>query len=129
MIRIKHIVIINHQMSVTTEAVSSYIPDDIIGLFKRVDAGEIDPFCDHEIAAKVILSVYHDAMNTDDASGLGILSHIAMKLMTLPQYTLRARRVYENVEMLIGMIMEGHLTLINAIMLSFTLEELRSYGY
>lgn len=116
-------------MSMTTEAVSSYIPHDIIGLFKRVDAGEIDPFCDHEIAAKVILSVYQDAMNTDDQSGLGILSHISMKLMTLPQYTLRARRVYENIEMLIEMIMDGHLTLINAIMLSFTLEELRSYGY
>ena len=119
------------KMSVTTasETVSSYIPEDVIGLFKRVDASELDPFYDHETAARVILSVYHDAMNTDDPSGLGILSHIAMKLMNLSQYTLRARRVYENIEMLIGMIMDGHLTLINAIMLSFTLEELQSYGY
>jgi hypothetical protein len=116
-------------MASVAETVSTYIPEDVIGLFKRVDAYEIDPFFNHETAAKVILSVYHDAMNTDDPSGLGILSHIAMKLMTLPQYTLRARRVYENIEMLIEMIMGGHLTLINAIMVSFTLEELQSYGY
>ena len=88
-------------MASVVETVSTYIPEDVIGLFKRVDAYEIDPFIDHEMAAKVLVSVYHDVMNADDPSGLGILSHIAMKLMTLPQYTLRARRVYENIEMLL----------------------------
>jgi hypothetical protein len=117
------------KMASVVETVTTYIPEDVIGLFKRVDAYEIDPFIDHEMAAKVLVSVYHDAMNIDDPSGLGILSHIAMKLMTLPQYTLRARRVYENIEMLIGMVMDGYLTLIQTIMLSFTLEELKSYGY
>jgi len=116
-------------MASVVETVSTYIPEDVIELFKQVDAGKLDPFLDHEMAAKVLVSVYHDVMNADDPSGLGILSHIAMKLMTLPQYTLRARRVYENIEMLIGMIMDGHLTLIQTIMLSFTLEELKSYGY
>lgn len=117
------------KMTASIDSVSTYIPTDIIGLFKQVDAGKLDPFYDHETAAKVILSVYYDVMNVDDPSGLGILSHIAMKLMTLPQYTLRARRVYENIEMLIGMIMDGHLTLIQTMMVSFTLEELQSYGY
>ena len=117
------------KMAASIDSVSTYIPIDIIGLFKQVDAGKLDPFYDHETAAKVILSVYHDVMSADDPSGLGILSHIAMKLMTLPQYTLRARRVYENIEMLIEMIMGGHLTLIDAMMVSFTLEELQSYGY
>jgi hypothetical protein len=117
------------KMTASIDSVSTYIPTDIIGLFKQVDAGKLDPFYDHETAAKVILSVYCDVMNVDDPSGLGILSHIAMKLMTLPQYTLRARRVYENIEMLIGMIMDGHLTLIQTMMVSFTLEELQSYGY
>ena len=110
-------------------SVAVYIPTDVIGLFKRVDSGEIEPFCNHETAAKVLISVYHDEMNNDDPSGLGILSHIAMKLLTIPLFTLRARRVYENIEMLVEMIMNDHITLINAVMISFTLDELKSYGY
>ena len=74
-------------MTYVVETVTTYIPEDVIGLFKRVDAYEIDPFVYHEMAAKVLVSVYYD-MAIDDPSGLGILSHIAMKLMTLPQYTL-----------------------------------------
>lgn len=112
-----------------------YISDNLIDYFKTV--GD-EPFPNKQIAVKSILSVYlhyrcipneDNDFEPQDPVGLGIIECIILKLIQFPEFSKSMRILFERLEELLIEIVDNKITLEKMIYNTFTLEQLRSYGF
>lgn len=112
-----------------------YISDDLIDYYKSI--GD-EPFPNKKIAIKSILSVYlhyrcvpneDNDFEPQDPVGLGIIECIILKLIQFPDYSKSMRILFERLENLLIDIVDNKITLEKTLYETFTLEQLRSYGF
>lgn len=105
---------------------------------KQEHLGNANPFIDHKTAAERLISVYYiyhciptpeNHENPDDPTGINFISTIAEKLIHFPTTTRKARKVFENVDDLAEQLKSKKSDIVSLVMKTFTLEELRGYGY
>ncbi len=112
-----------------------YISNDLIDYYKSVGN---EPFPNKKKAIKSILSVYlhyrcipneDNDYEPQDPVGLGIIECIILKLIQFPEYTTSMRILFQRLDDLIVKIVDDTTTLENTLYDTFTLEQLRSYGF
>ena len=112
-----------------------YISNDLIDYYKSVG---IEPFHNKKKAIKSILSVYlhyrcipneDNDFEPQDPVGLGIIECIILKLIQFPENTTSMRILFERLDDLLVNIVDDTKNLENTLYDTFTLEQLRSYGF
>jgi hypothetical protein len=112
-----------------------YISDDLIDYYKSV---RDEPFPNKKIAVKSVLSVYlhyrcvpneDNDFEPQDPVGLGIIECIILKLIQFPEYSKRMRLLFEQIDNLLFEIVSNKISLEKTLHDTFTLDQLRSYGF
>jgi hypothetical protein len=119
-----------------------YIPSELESLYLD-NTVKIDKYQNHldeidsRAASRLIMGTYYHfccVPNDDnehqvyDQSGLGIFEKICLSLLTIPKFTHHIRMVMTNLDNVINCIKEGRVQLEDAMVITFTLEELIMYG-
>jgi len=111
-----------------------YIPTSLTGFHNRVK----EPFVDIDTAVRSVLSVYldyrclpseHNDREPDDPNGMGIFELICIKLIMCPEFSAHARKVYSVLDTIYERIVSKGESSISVMKETFTLDELKYYGF